>query len=64
MLDNNTYNLMMQMVEENQSLWRIKNMYTKDASNCSECSDFWNNLASQKEQNVDRLEKLIKSHLG
>ena len=64
MLDNSTYNLMMQMVEENQSLWRIKNTYSQDASGCSECSDFWKDLASQKEQNVDRLEKLIKSHLS
>ncbi|MFW6102848.1 MAG: hypothetical protein ACOC7M_00990 [Chloroflexota bacterium] len=40
MLDNNTHHLMMQMVEENQSLWRIKNMYTKDTGDCSGCSDF------------------------
>ncbi len=30
MLSNNTYDLMAQLTEENQSLWRIKNNYKKD----------------------------------
>ncbi len=31
MLENNVYNIMAQLVEESQSLWRIRNSYIKDA---------------------------------
>jgi hypothetical protein len=64
MLDNNTYNLMMQMVEENQSLWRLKNHYMKETPHCDACGKFWSELTAQKEKNVAQLEQLIKSHLA
>jgi hypothetical protein len=32
MLSNSAYDLMAQLTEENQSLWRIKNNYKKDAA--------------------------------
>jgi len=63
MLDNNVYNLMVQLVEENQSLWRIKKMYKDDAKNCEECLDFWNKLEKEKESRIDELEKLIQHHM-
>ena len=63
MLDNNTYNLMVQLVEENQSLWRIKKMYKKDAENCEECREFWQRLEKEKEDRIDEFEKLIQNHL-
>lgn len=63
MLDNNAYNLMMQLVEENQSLWRIKKMYKKDAEGCEECLDFWEKLEKEKESRIDDLEKLLKHHM-
>lgn len=63
MFDNNTYNLMTQMVEEHKSLWRIKNMYKKDAQNCKECVDFWNKLEKDKEDHIQDLTKLIKDHV-
>ncbi len=62
MLDNNTYNLMAQLTEENKSLWRIKNNYMGDAEGCSECIDFWKKLAQDKERHVDELINLIKGH--
>ncbi len=62
MLDNNTYNLMAQLTEENQSLWRIKNNYIKDASGCDECQEFWKQLASKKEQQIKDLSELLKKH--
>lgn len=62
MLDNNTYNLMMQLIEENQDLWRIKNNYIKDAGGCGECEDFWKKMVIDKEGHIDELEKLIKEH--
>ena len=62
MLNNNLYNLMAQMVEESQSLWRIKNTYTQAARNCGECVTFWNELAKDKEEHIKQLKELIKSH--
>lgn len=62
MLDNNTYNLMEQITEESKSLWRIRNSYMSDASPCSECLDFWQKLAIDKEQHIRELEKLIMEH--
>lgn len=63
MLNNNTYNLMAQLTEENQSLWRIKNNYIADASVCKECKDFWMKLADEKEKTISRLIKLLKDDL-
>ncbi len=63
MFDNNLYNLMAQMVEEHRSLYRIKNMYKKDAKNCKECRDFWKKLEMDKEDHILELHGLIKHHL-
>ncbi len=63
MLDNNTYNLMAQLTEENKSLWRIKNNYVKDASGCSECKDFWQTLIKDKEEHISDLVELLKGHM-
>ncbi|MGM0365014.1 MAG: hypothetical protein ACQEP5_00590 [Actinomycetota bacterium] len=62
MLDNNIYNLMAQLTEENKSLWRIKNNYIDDASGCNECKDFWQKLANDKEEHIRDLVALIKGH--
>lgn len=63
MLDNNLYNLMEQMIEENKSLWRIKNTYKKDARACQDCVDFWNFLERDKEEHISRLRTLIQNHI-
>lgn len=63
MLDNHVYDLMMQMVAENKSLWRIRNNYMKD-SNCKSCEEFWTKLEAQKEGNVKELEMMIKDHIA
>jgi hypothetical protein len=62
MLDNNSYNLMAQITEESQSLWRIRNSYLKDAQACGECIEFWTKLADDKEQHIRDLEKLVYEH--
>ncbi len=62
MLDNNSYNLMAQLVEESQSLWRIRNTYRIDANMCQECSDFWQRLERQKEDTVRELERIVTEH--
>jgi len=63
MLNNHTYNLAHQLVQENKSLWRIKDEYLKDAEGCQECLDFWKKLETEKEAHVSELKKMIKKHL-
>jgi len=63
-LDNNTYNLMLQLVQENQSLWRINNSYIKDSGHCGECEEFWRNLGRQKEEQIRKLEGLVAKHVN
>jgi len=62
MLKNHVYDLIAQMAEENKSLWRIKNMYKKDSDVCDECLNFWKELEKDKENNISKLEKLLKNH--
>ena len=64
MFDNNKYNLMEQLTIESKSLWRIKNNYKNDAgsSDCGECKQFWEDLEKEKENQVRRLNELLKSH--
>jgi len=63
MFDNHMYNLFMQIVEEHQSLWRMRGLYREDAVDCDKCKDFWDELADRKEKTIEELEELIKSHL-
>jgi hypothetical protein len=63
MLSNNTYDLMAQLTEENQSLWRIKNNYIKDAQNDSEALDFWNYLEKDKKDHIKRLTELLEKRI-
>jgi len=62
-LENNVYNLMSQMLTESKSLWRIKNEYRRDAEECSSCAAFWVELERQKEENIRKLEAMIRDHL-
>jgi len=62
-LENHLYNLLMQLVEEHKSLWRIKNMYKKDAENCEKCLKLFEKLERDKEEHIKELLELIKSHM-
>jgi len=50
---------MRQLVQENTSLWRIKNQYIKDAGDCEKCVAFWEKLAKDKEEHVKELDLII-----
>ncbi|MDX1535499.1 MAG: hypothetical protein R3346_01940 [Candidatus Spechtbacterales bacterium] len=62
MVDNHLYNLMLQMVQENKSLWRIDKHYKEDASSCKKCTKFWEEMEEDKKQHVEDLMELIKEH--
>jgi hypothetical protein len=63
-MDNNLYNLMLQLTQEQKSIWRVKRYYVGDAGNCEECKEFWARFLQQKEDNVAQMKDLIKKHIG
>ncbi|MDP4010352.1 MAG: hypothetical protein Q8P37_00625 [Candidatus Spechtbacteria bacterium] len=64
MLENHIYNLHHQLVQENKSLWRIKNHYLEDAGDCAKCQEFWKKMEADKEEHITELTQLIKEHLS
>jgi len=62
-MDNHAYNLMRQLVQEQTSLWRIKNEYLKDSNACEECKVLWEKMAKDKEDHVIELSELVKKHI-
>lgn len=62
-MDNNLYNLMMQMTVEHRSLWRIKTDYIKDSKNRAETKRFWQKMIKDKEAHIKELKALIKKNL-
>lgn len=64
MLDNHIYDLLTQLVEESQSLWRIKRDYIAGAGECEECKRFWEKLAEDKERYINELEKIVAAHMN
>lgn len=64
MLDNHVYDLMIQLIEENKSLWRIKNEYIKNAEGHEDDVAFWKKMETDKESHVRELTSLVKKHLN
>lgn len=54
---------MLQLVQENKTLWRIKKNYLKDVGNAKEIKAFWTKLAKEKETHVKELTALIKKYV-
>ncbi len=63
MLDNNTYDLMEQLLIENKSLWRIKNNYKNDAAMDNETREVWSFIEKDKEELVRMLTEKLKERL-
>jgi len=63
MLDNHLYDLLIQLVQENKSLWRIKNEYLKNAEGHEEEVIFWEKMTKDKEAHIEELASLVKKHL-
>lgn len=61
--NNNLYNIMTQLVQEQKSLWRIKNDYLKDASKDKELKGFWIEVAKEKELLIEDLKAIAKIEL-
>jgi len=63
-MGNNIYNLMLQLTQEQKSVWRINKHYMNDSNNCEECKIFWQEFKTQKEQNIQKMKELIKKYLN
>ena len=63
MFENHLYNIVNQLAQEHKSLWRIKQMYKKDAGDCAACKAFWDTMEVDKESHVAELRELVKSHI-
>ncbi|NTV44450.1 MAG: hypothetical protein HGA67_02015 [Candidatus Yonathbacteria bacterium] len=63
MLDNNAYNIMRQIVEEHTSLWRIKDDYLKDAQSDETLLATWNQIAAEKESDIEKLVAELKERI-
>jgi hypothetical protein len=63
MLDNETYDLMEQLLVENKSLWRIKNNYKDDSAMDDETRQVWNRIEKDKEDLVRILKERVKARL-
>jgi hypothetical protein len=63
MKNNNLYNLMTQLVQEQKSLWRIKNDYIKDAGKNKELKAFWAEIAAEKDLLIEDLLAVIKMEM-
>ncbi len=62
--NNNLYNLTTQLVQEQKSLWRIKNNYLKDSAKNKELKEFWAEVAKEKEILIEDLKTIIKIELN
>jgi hypothetical protein len=58
--NNNLYNLMTQLVQEQRSLWRINDEYIKDAGKNKELKEFWLEIAAEKKLLIEDLQTVIK----
>lgn len=63
MLENKVYDLMMQIVNESKSLYRLKNNYCEDAEGDPECNKIWQDLIYDKESQLKKLMTLLKKQL-
>ncbi|MGE5556151.1 MAG: hypothetical protein ACM3UY_07830 [Methanocella sp.] len=63
-LSNGVYDLMSQLLEENQSLWRIKQSYKRDAAGDLEAERFWEKLEKDKEDHIRELTALVANRIG
>lgn len=63
MKDNNLYNMMHQLTQEQKSLWRLENQYVKDAKTNPALKKYWANLAKEKKAHIADLKAMIKKEL-
>jgi hypothetical protein len=66
MLDDHKFNVLNQLSQESKSLWRIQNEYLPDAKEAdeTECVQFWERMAQDKQQHIEELSELLQKTMG
>lgn len=64
MFENATYNLMVQLVQENKALYRIKHHYLTDCEGNEAEAAFWQKMEQDKTEHIQELTDLIKQRLS
>lgn len=62
MLKNRDHNLIHQLSEISDSLWRIEKYYLEEAKGCDSCLDLWRKLYQDYEDHIFRLSEEVKKH--
>ncbi|PIR44184.1 hypothetical protein COV23_01360 [Candidatus Wolfebacteria bacterium CG10_big_fil_rev_8_21_14_0_10_31_9] len=62
MLENNAHNLIHQLSEISDSVWRIKKHYLNESTDCESCQKLWQKLKQDYENHIALLQEEIKKH--
>ena len=63
MLKNHNHDLVHQLSETSDSIWRMKE-YLENANGCDSCQALWNEIMNDCERHADLLKKEIARHVG
>lgn len=63
MLKNQIHNLIHQVSEISDSLWRIEKYYLEETESCETCIDLWREFHQDYERQILKLNEEIKKHL-
>lgn len=57
------HNLIQQLSELMDSVWRYDNFYVKDAVACASCQELWGKLKTRHEEDIAALKAEIAKHV-
>jgi len=60
---NHHHNLIQQLSELMDSVWRYENNYMADASSCADCQALWGKLKERHEEDIAALKNHIADHV-
>jgi hypothetical protein len=58
------HNLIQQLSELMDSVWRYENFYVKDAEGCSRCQALWEKLKERHYEDIKALKEEISAHVA
>ena len=62
-MSNLHHNLIQQLSELMDSVWRYENFYMKDAEGCESCKALWQDLMKRHEEDTKALKEEIAKHV-
>lgn len=62
MLKNNLHNLIHQLSEISDSVWRIEKHYLDESKGCDDCVNLWRTLHEDYEKHIEMISEEMKKH--